>query len=66
MAYQPKKGESMKANGRFDSEDRGKWVIVYHAKLVTSGNQPLYDTQEAAEEDARRISCLPDAYIMEI
>ena len=61
-----KAGERMKSEGMFEPQERSRWAIVYDEKLVASGNQPLYDTQKAAEEDARRNGWLHDAYIMQI
>ena len=59
-------GDKMKADGMFEADERGKWAIVYAGQLKGRDGQPLYASQAAAEEDARRLGWLPDAYIMQI
>ena len=61
-----KAGDKMKDEGMFESYERGMWAIIYGGLMRGRDNQPLYNTQEAAEEDARRNGWLPDAYIMQI
>lgn len=61
-----KEGERIKSEAPFEVNERGKWAIICGGRLRGRDIQPLYDTQEAAETEARRNGWLPDAYIMRI